>query len=55
VTSVAGGGSIRADVLVERLLLAIYAYGTNTGIRAVSSGGHGHTARTRSATSAAAT
>lgn len=42
VTSVAGGGSIRSDVLAERLLLAIYAYGTNTGIRAVSSGAHGH-------------
>ena len=42
VTSVATGGSIPADVLAERLLLAIYAYGTNTGIRAVASGGHGH-------------
>lgn len=30
------------DVLAERLLLAIYAYGTNTGIRAVASGAHGH-------------
>ncbi len=42
VTSVATGGSIRADVLAERLLLAIYAYGTNTGIKAVAAGGHGH-------------
>jgi len=42
VTSVATGGSIRPDVLAERLLLAIYAYGTNTGVRAVSCGGHGH-------------
>jgi hypothetical protein len=41
VTSVAGGG-IGPDVLAERLLLAIYAYGTNTGIRAVASGAHGH-------------
>ena len=41
VTSVASGG-IRPDVLAERLLLAIYAYGTNTGIRAVASGAHGH-------------
>ena len=41
VTSAAGGG-IRPDVLAERLLLAIYAYGTNTGIRAVASGAHGH-------------
>jgi TnpA family transposase len=43
VTSVTTGGSIRPDVLAERLLLAIYAYGTNTGIRAVASGTHGHT------------
>jgi TnpA family transposase len=42
VTSVATGGSIPPDVLAERLLLAIYAYGTNTGIRAVASGTHGH-------------
>jgi len=42
VTSVATGGSIPAGVLAERLLLAIYAYGTNTGIRAVAAGGHGH-------------
>lgn len=35
VTSITSGGSIRPDVLAERLLLAIYAYGTNTGIRAV--------------------
>jgi hypothetical protein len=39
---VAGRGSIDADVLAERLLLAIYAYGTNTGIRAVAAGPHGH-------------
>jgi TnpA family transposase len=43
VTSVATGGSIPADVLAERLLLAIYAYGTNTGIKAVAAGGQrGH-------------
>ncbi len=42
VTSVTTGGSIRPDVLAERLLLAIYAYGTNTGIRAVAAGTHGH-------------
>lgn len=42
VTSVTAGGSIRPDVLAERLLLAIYAYGTNTGIRAVACGAHGH-------------
>jgi hypothetical protein len=32
VTSVTTGGSIPLDVLAERLLLAIYAYGTKTGI-----------------------
>jgi len=42
VTSVATGGSIPPGVLAERLLLAIYAYGTNTGIKAVAAGGHGH-------------
>jgi len=41
-TSVSTGGSIPPDVLAERLLLAIYAYGTNTGIKAVAAGGHGH-------------
>ena len=35
---------IKAEVLAERLMLAICAYGTNTGIRAVAAGGgHGHT------------
>ncbi|MFF1834792.1 Tn3 family transposase [Streptomyces sp. NPDC058231] len=43
VTSVCGGGSLSPEVLAERLLLVIYAYGTNTGIKAVASGGHGHT------------
>ncbi|KKC04333.1 Tn3 family transposase [Mycobacterium nebraskense] len=42
VTSVADRGALPEDVLAERLLLAIYAYGTNTGIRAVSGGAHGH-------------
>ena len=42
VASVSARGSIRPDVLAERLLLAIYAYGTNTGIRSVASGAHGH-------------
>jgi TnpA family transposase len=28
--------------LLERLLLVLYAYGTNTGIRAVAAGDHGH-------------
>ena len=38
VTSVADRGSL-PEVLAERLLLAIYGYGTNTGIRAVVAGG----------------
>ncbi|TIH32270.1 Tn3 family transposase [Subtercola vilae] len=40
----AGIGTLDVEVLAERLMLAIYAYGTNTGIRAVAAGGgHGHT------------
>ncbi|MFI5888796.1 Tn3 family transposase [Actinoplanes sp. NPDC051513] len=42
VTSVAGRSAIGAEDLAERLLLAIYGYGTNTGIRAVAAGEHGH-------------
>jgi hypothetical protein len=42
-TSVSGGGSLAPKVLAERLLLVSYAYGTNTGIKAVPSGGHGLT------------
>ena len=30
------------SVLAERLMLFIYAYGTNTGVRAVAAGDHGH-------------
>jgi TnpA family transposase len=37
VAPVAGGGQLAAEVLAERLMLVIYAYGTNTGIRAVAS------------------
>src|SRR5574338_1512910 len=42
VTSVADHGTLPESVLAERLLLAIYGYGTNTGIRAVAGGAHGH-------------
>lgn len=35
-------GDIDPAVLAERLMLLIYAYGTNTGIRAVAAGDHGH-------------
>ncbi|WUV44930.1 Tn3 family transposase [Nocardia vinacea] len=43
VTSVAGRGNLPEDVLAERLLLAIYAYGTNTGIKSVAGGTDRHT------------
>jgi TnpA family transposase len=44
VDAVAGSGTLDIEVLAERLMLAIYAYGTNTGIRALAAGaGHGHT------------
>jgi TnpA family transposase len=43
VTGTAGRGDLAPEVLAERLLLAIYAYGTNTGIRAIAgSAQHGH-------------
>ena len=35
-------GDIAAATLFQRLLLTVYAYGTNTGIRAVAGGEHGH-------------
>jgi hypothetical protein len=41
-TPVGTRGDIAAVTLFERLLLAVYAYGTNTGIRAVAAGEHGH-------------
>jgi TnpA family transposase len=42
VSSVAGRSSLSAEVLAERLLLVIYALGTNTGIAAVTAGGQAH-------------
>ena len=42
-TSAAARGDLDPGVLAQRLLLAVYAYGTNTGIRAVAAGEHGHT------------
>ena len=42
VTSVARGTSLDAGDLAERLLLAVHAYGTNAGIRAVTAGETGH-------------
>ena len=41
-TPVGTRGEIEANVLAERLLLLIYAYGTNAGVRAVAVGDHGH-------------
>lgn len=55
VSAVAGSGTLPVEVLAERLMLAVYAYGTNTGIHAVAAGGGTATPRTRSATSDAAT
>ncbi|MEU4295012.1 Tn3 family transposase [Kribbella sp. NPDC026596] len=42
VAGTAGSGELPREVLAERLLLAVYADGTNTGIRAISGGEHGH-------------
>jgi len=43
VTAAAGRGDLAPDVFAERLLLTIYAYSTNTGIRAIAgSAQHGH-------------
>jgi TnpA family transposase len=41
-TPVGTRAEIAPEVLAERLLLLIYAYGTNTGVRAVAAGDHGH-------------
>ncbi|MET9078210.1 transposase [Streptomyces sp. NPDC004232] len=42
ITSVAGSRTLPEEVLAERLMLAIHAYGTNTGIKSVVGGEHGH-------------
>mgnify|MGYP000981002651 CR=1 FL=1 len=41
-TSVGSRAAIAEDVLFERLLLLVYAYGTNSGIRSVAAGEHRH-------------
>jgi hypothetical protein len=41
-SSAAAHGDLDPGVLAQRLLLAVYAYGTNTGIRAVAAVEHGH-------------
>ncbi|MFB9682048.1 Tn3 family transposase [Streptosporangium vulgare] len=43
VTAATGSGHMSPEVLAERLMLVIYAYGTNCGIRQVISGAHAHT------------
>ncbi len=43
VTSAGTRSDLPPEVLAERLLLVIYGYGTNTGLRAVAAGEHGHT------------
>ena len=40
VTGTAGRGDLSREVLAERLLLVVYAYGTNTGIPALSISAH---------------
>ncbi|MFI7114817.1 Tn3 family transposase [Nonomuraea sp. NPDC050227] len=42
VAALTGGGHLDGQVLAERLMLLIYAYGTNCGIRSVTSGAHPH-------------
>ncbi|GGQ31430.1 hypothetical protein GCM10010140_71950 [Streptosporangium pseudovulgare] len=42
VAALSGGGTLDAQVLAERLMLAIYAYGMNTGIRQVIGVDSGH-------------
>lgn len=37
-----GRGNLSEAVLYERLLLCLYAYGTNSGLRTVAAGGHEH-------------
>ncbi len=41
-TGVGTRGSLPEDVLIERLLLIAYAYGTNSGLRTVAAGEHAH-------------
>lgn len=41
-TDLAGGARMAVETLTERLLLVLFAYGTNTGIRSVAAGDHPH-------------
>ncbi|MCA1678947.1 MAG: transposase, partial [Actinobacteria bacterium] len=38
----AGGARMTVETLTERLLLVLFAYGTNTGIRSIAAGEHPH-------------
>jgi len=42
VSEMARGARLSEETLAERLMLALVAYGTNTGIRHLSAGDHGH-------------
>jgi TnpA family transposase len=42
IAALLGRGEQISEALLERLLLVVYAYGTNTGIRSVAAGDHGH-------------
>jgi len=41
-TKVGRGGKLGPEALLERLLLVLYAYGTDAGVRAVAAGEHGY-------------
>ncbi len=42
VSNLARGARLSPETLAQRLMLAIYGYGTNIGIRGVAAGDHGH-------------
>jgi TnpA family transposase len=42
VSNLARGARLSPETLAERLMLAVYGYGTNIGIRGVAAGDHGH-------------
>jgi hypothetical protein len=42
VSDLARGARLSPETLAQRLMLAIYGYGTNIGIRGVAAGDHGH-------------
>ncbi|MEV0455883.1 Tn3 family transposase [Catellatospora methionotrophica] len=42
IAAMSGRGDMDPAVMLQRLLLCVYGYGTNSGIRAVAAGQHGH-------------